>query len=141
MPDIRIAQLVDRFLRRIHAGLHAKAGDFDTDRVGPGGGLILMTLADIEPAPIHTLVRLMARDKSQMTRAIKALEDKGLLARAQSSHDARVCLLQLTPKGHSTVARMQGAIAEVIDGILMPLEPEDRTQLRRLLSKALPEDR
>ncbi|MEO1058707.1 MAG: hypothetical protein AAFY28_17520, partial [Actinomycetota bacterium] len=34
----------DRFMRRLHGGLHARAPEFDTERVGPGGGMILMTL-------------------------------------------------------------------------------------------------
>ena len=103
MPDIDIARLVDRFMRRIHASLNAKASEFDRHRIGPNGGIILLTLAEIEPARIQELVRRMSRDKSQMTRGVQALESKGLIERRAFPDDARVCLLALTPEGRATV--------------------------------------
>ncbi len=139
MQDTNIARLVDRFMRRINGSLRARAREFDHERVGPGGGMILMTLADIEPAPIQEIVRRMARDKSQMTRAIKSLEDKGLIARHQSPDDARVCLLTLTDRGHKSVDRIQHALADVIDDILDPLDPGERKRLEEFLERALTE--
>ena len=135
MQDTNIARLVDRFMRRIHGRLRARAPEFDTERVGPGGGMILMTLADIEPAPIQELVRRMARDKSQMTRAIKSLEDKGLVERGDSPEDARVCLLRLTKQGHATVERIRRALADVLNEILEPLAPGERLKLTEFLER------
>ncbi|MEL6801822.1 MAG: hypothetical protein AAFO80_18280 [Pseudomonadota bacterium] len=68
MPEIEIGQLVDRFMRHIHADLGRKAPTFDKERVGPAGGMVLMALADQEPVAIHKLLRSIARDKAQITR-------------------------------------------------------------------------
>ncbi|MEL6216767.1 MAG: MarR family transcriptional regulator, partial [Pseudomonadota bacterium] len=80
-PDIEVARLVDRLMRRIHASLNAAAPDFDRHGVGPAGGILLLTLADIEPARVHDLATQISRDKSQVTRGIQALERKGLIVR------------------------------------------------------------
>ncbi|MEM6463252.1 MAG: MarR family transcriptional regulator [Pseudomonadota bacterium] len=137
LPDVEIGQFVDRFMRRIHADLGRKAHAFDPERVGPAGGLILMTLADIEPAPIHELVRLIARDKSQVTRALQSLGRKGLIDRSMSAADGRVCVLSLTEKGAETVERLRLALAESIDKVLTPLAPDEKRMLKSLLRKAL----
>ncbi|MEM9334560.1 MAG: MarR family transcriptional regulator [Pseudomonadota bacterium] len=139
MQDTTIAIQVDRFMRRIHGGLNARASEFDTENVGPGGGMILMTLADVEPAPVQLVARLMARDKSQMTRAIKSLEKKGLIARASEASDARVSLLRLTARGRKAVSRMQGALATVIGEILTPLNRKEKQQLEDFLTRIDPD--
>lgn len=135
MPDIEIARLVDRFMRRIHASLNAKAPEFDAHGVGPGGGMLLLTLAEIEPAPVQELVRQMSRDKSQMTRAIKPLERKGLIERRELPEDARVCLLALTPAGHETVCVLQQAVADVLADILSEYSDAERQALKELLRR------
>ncbi|MEM1412791.1 MAG: MarR family transcriptional regulator [Pseudomonadota bacterium] len=138
MQETDIAVHIDRFMRGIHGGLNARAADFDTEHVGPGGGKLLMTIADIEPAPMQQVARLMARDKSQMTRAIKALENKGLVQRASDPGDARVTLLQLTRKGRRTVERIQKALGEVIGELLSPLGAEERRLLGTLMARVDP---
>ena len=135
MPDTDIAFLVDRFMRKIQSRLQAKSEEFDTERVGPGGGMILMTMAETGPVPIQEIVRRMARDKSQMTRALKSLESKGLIARSACDGDARVCLVRLSDKGEQTVARLQAVLSEVIGDIVAPLGEEDRVRLKALLAQ------
>ncbi len=130
-----IAYLVDRFMRRIAAGLHNRAVEVDTDRVGPLGGMILLTLADIEPAPIHRLVDQMGRDKSQMTRLIKTLEGKGMIERRGSADDRRVSVLQLTEKGRGFVTEIKKILSDVIDGILAPVPADERQGLIEALRK------
>lgn len=136
MPDIEIGQLVDRFMRHIHGDLGRKAPSFDTQRVGPAGGMVLMTLADQEPVAIHELVRSIARDKAQITRLLQALGNKGLVEKFQSPTDGRVCMLQLTAKGQDTVAGLRLALAETIEGLLDPLDGRERETLKLLLKKA-----
>ncbi|MEL6837767.1 MAG: MarR family transcriptional regulator [Pseudomonadota bacterium] len=136
MPDIEIGQLVDRFMRQIHCDVGRKAPTFDADRIGPAGGMVLMALADQEPVPIHVLVRSISRDKAQITRLLHTLENKGLVAKSQSHVDGRVCILQLTPKGRDTVARLRLALAETIAGLLGPLDHHECDALKSLLRKA-----
>ena len=130
-----IAYLVDRFMRRISANLHDKALEIDTERVGPFGGMILLTLSDIEPTPITKLVEQMGRDKSQMTRAIQTLENKGMIARHASDEDRRVSLLQLTEKGRAFVGDIKKILSGVIDDILVPVSARERKVLIEALRK------
>ncbi len=122
-------------MRRIHSTLHTRAAEFDTHKLGPNTAMALLTLADIEPAPIQALVRTMNRDKSQITRMLAKLEDTGLVRRAADPVDGRVTLLSTTEAGAAAVLRIQAAVAEVIDGILQPLPEPDRETLRSLLSR------
>ncbi|MEO1796843.1 MAG: MarR family transcriptional regulator [Pseudomonadota bacterium] len=135
-PDIEVGQLVDRFMRSIHADLGRKAPVFDKERVGPAGGMVLMALADQEPTAIHELVRTIARDKAQVTRLLQTLGIKGLVEKSQSPDDGRVCVIQLTPTGRETVARLRYALAETIDDLLSPLSGQERDTLKALLAKA-----
>lgn len=129
------AQLVDRFVRRIHAELSERAPAVDTDRVGPWGGMALMALADAGPLPILDLAARMARDKSQTTRKIKEMEAKGLIARQTARHDARVSVIGLTPKGERLVAQLKQVLGGVLDDLLAPLAPAERAQFHALLEK------
>ncbi|MEM1200464.1 MAG: MarR family transcriptional regulator [Pseudomonadota bacterium] len=130
-----IAYLVDRFMRRISANLHDKALSVDVDRVGPFGGMILLTLSDTEPVSMHALVAHMGRDKSQMTRAVKSLEAKGMIARHGCPDDGRVSVLQLTDKGRTFVADIKEVLSGVIDEILSPVSAGERQSLIAVLRK------
>jgi len=130
-----IAYLVDRFMRRISANLHEKALAIDPERVGPFGGMILLTLAETEPTPISRLVTQMGRDKSQMTRAIKSLEDKGMIERRIAENDARVSILELTEKGRLLVGEIKGVLSVVVGELLTPVSAEERQALVEILRK------
>lgn len=136
IPDIEVGQLVDRFMRHIHADLGRKAPTFDPEKVGPAGGMVLMALADHEPVAIHELVRTIARDKAQVTRLLQSLGTKGLIEKSQSPVDGRVCVLRLTAQGWETVTRLRYAVAETIDSLLEPLSTQERDSLKVLLRKA-----
>ncbi|MEL6680298.1 MAG: MarR family transcriptional regulator [Pseudomonadota bacterium] len=137
MQDTDLALLIDRFMRRIHFGLQSKAHAFDTARVGPGGGIVLLTLSEMGCPSLHDLTRRVARDKSQMTRTIRSLEAKGLVLRQTSPQDARVSLISLTEDGKQVVQGLQRAVADTIGEILAPLSETDEEALRHLLAKAL----
>ena len=138
MPeDPNLALLLDRFVRRLHLSLQRKAPGFDTHRIGPGGAMILLTLAEIGDAPMLSLSRMLARDKSQMTRGVRALEEKGLVQRMTSRRDARVTVISLTAEGRSVVGTHQRIVAETIDEILSPLGGAKSEELKSLLVLAL----
>ncbi|WP_415404669.1 MarR family winged helix-turn-helix transcriptional regulator [Tateyamaria sp. SN3-11] len=124
-------------MRRIHSGVHAKAHVFDTERVGPGGGFVLLTIAEMGCPELHELTKRVARDKSQMTRTIRTLESKGLVARKTASHDARVTVVFLTDAGQDAVRAIQHAVAETIGEILAPISESDADLLKSLLHRAL----
>lgn len=134
---LALALDIDRFMRRIHANLHPKAQAIDEEKVGPLGGMVLMTIAENEPVSIQKLTRHLARDKAQMTRLIQMLERKALLHRAQSSDDGRVSLISLTARGHTLVAGFQAGLAEVVEDLLEGVGAAERHQFSATLRKVL----
>lgn len=139
MQNTELALLIDRFMRKIHFGLQSKSHAFDRERVGPGGGIVLLTLADMGCPGLNELTRRVARDKSQMTRTIRSLETKGLVARKASPEDARVSLVYLTREGETVVDELRKAVAETIGEILAPISKQEEEVLRGLLERALME--
>lgn len=137
MQDTELALLIDRFMRRIHFGLQAKAPSFDKEGVGPGGGVILLTIAEMGHPEMNELTTRVARDKSQMTRTIRSLERKGLVERRVSPRDARASLLSLSPAGEIVVGQIRAAVTETISDILAPISQSEKARLGDLLRKAL----
>ncbi|MEM8798116.1 MAG: MarR family transcriptional regulator, partial [Pseudomonadota bacterium] len=137
MQDTDLALLVDRLMRSIHFGLQERAPGFDREGVGPGGGIVLMTLADTGQISLNDLTKRVARDKSQMTRMIRSLEGKGLIERAVSPKDARVTLVMLTPKGKEIVGELRATVAEVIGEILTPISKDEKETLKTLLQRVV----
>ncbi|MEL7116467.1 MAG: MarR family transcriptional regulator [Pseudomonadota bacterium] len=124
---------LDRLVRRIHVSLSNKALDFDPDRIGPAGAMLILTLDELGCVPMQTLAKNMHRDKSQMTRIVQMLERKELLTRQTSEADARVTLVALSEKGRALVATHQAALAETLDDLLGHLSDQDVAVLTRLL--------
>lgn len=137
MRNTELALLIDRFMRGIHFGLQARAPGFDREGVGPGGGVVLMTLKDAGRISLNDLTKRVARDKSQMTRMIKSLETKGLVAREASPNDQRVSMVFLTPKGETITGELMGAVAEVVDEILAPISEVEKRTLKDLLARVV----
>lgn len=138
MQETDLALLVDRFMRNIHFGLQNRASDFDKKAVGPGGGIVLMTLSDTGPISLNELTRRVARDKSQMTRTIRSLETKGLVGRETSPDDARVSVVSLTDDGQAVVTDLMQAVSEVINDILEPISNDEKRTLKTLLARVFP---
>ena len=137
MQDTDLALLVDRFMRSIHFGLQERAPSFDRESVGPGGGIVLMTLADTGRISLNELTKRVARDKSQMTRMIRSMEAKGLVVREVSQNDRRVSLICLTSKGAEVADELLQAVAEVVGEILGPISETERQTLRDLLARVV----
>ncbi len=135
LHETELALLVDRFMRQIHFGLQSRASNFDRKSVGPGGGIILMTLAEMGCTGLNELTNRVARDKSQMTRTIQSLERKGLVLREPSLTDGRVSMVSLTPEGVKVVQELMAAVSNVIDEILEPISSTDKQTLKRLLQR------
>lgn len=137
MADVELALLIDRFMRRIHSSLQSKASDFDTENVGPAGGMVLLTIADLGTPEMHRLTERFARDKSQMTRIVNSLETKGLVARKTSELDARVSIVSLTSSGEKVVATLKSVLTETINDILKPASGTEKQLLAEVLRRVL----
>jgi DNA-binding MarR family transcriptional regulator len=97
--------------------------------------MILLTIEELQPTPILTLVARMARDTSQITCALKALETKGVGQRQHTAEDGRVVMTVLTEYGTRMVEVLHDTLAETIHGILSLLSPADQAKLGALLDR------
>lgn len=130
-----LAFQVDRLMRRLNAGIEARAPEFDTERVGPIGGMILLTIAEVQPVPMQVVADIMARDKGQLSRTVSTLERRGLINREPNMADQRSSLLRLTSKGDTLVDAIKGALTEVLGNVLDPLTDDERTELLQMLKR------
>ena len=130
-----LAYQIDRLMRRMNAGITARAPRFDPDRIGPIGGMILLTLADLEPVTMQRVADMMARDKAQLSRTISVLERRGLIERSAHGSDKRSSLLSLTSSGAKFVETIKHSLTDVLDDVLAPLSEPERRQLLALLEK------
>ena len=82
-----------------------------------------------------TLSRLVGIDRSTIADVVRRLRDRGLVARARDTRDARRNTVRLTPHGAAIVEHLTAEIARVHERLLAPLEAEEQAQLVRLLTK------
>ncbi len=84
-------------------------------------------------APQQALVQALGRDKGQMARLIRDLEDHGLLTRSTDERDRRVWRLYLTPEGATRSAWFSALEAQVAQDLMGHLSPEDSEVVGRVL--------
>ncbi|MEM6290525.1 MAG: MarR family transcriptional regulator [Myxococcota bacterium] len=133
MDDHELAILLDRLMRRFGAGIHQRARTVDVHGVGPLGGMLLTQLAEMNPARLSDLVSSMHRDKSQMTRVVRRLEQSGLLMRSQDPDDGRAVVVSLTPAGLEQVRVIREVMSDVVGELFKPLDDESRATLLDVL--------
>lgn len=131
----RLAQELDRVVRKIDAHMHKRMPQKDTARIGPMGALLLMQLEASQPCSIQTLANAMGRDNSQLTRLIRDLEQKGVLARKPHETDKRISLLHLTDGGQEFLSGAKDTLTEVVEMVAEPLGMEERRMLVDILDK------
>jgi DNA-binding MarR family transcriptional regulator len=68
---------------------------------------------------------------------LNELEDLGYVARIRDSEDRRKHNVGLTDKGATALERAETELRQLEDEVLSGLSADERTQLRRLLAKAL----
>ena len=132
---VDLAIKIDRLMRMINAELNPMASEFDREKVGPIGGMLLLTLGDAEPLNLRAIITRMGRDKSQITRLVQSLERKGLVAKERCSEDARELVLRLTPKGRQQLVLIQNALAGIVETIVAPLSPIEMQQFSVVLDR------
>lgn len=135
-----LALNIDRLMRRIHAELHPRAADFDHHQVGPLGGMLLLTVGEHGSIDIQSVVDLLGRDKSQISRLIQRFERKGLLTREKSATDARVSVLSLTKLGKEQVESIKDVLTVIVDGLFNALPAGEKATFAKTLERVLAED-
>lgn len=83
---------------------------------------------------LQHLVQCTGRDKAQVTRRVRALEERKLVRRERDVEDQRSFRLYLTDEGSGLEKRMRAVRATINRKLFSRLDAGEREQLRRLLN-------
>ena len=111
----------------------AIASEFE---LSPPQVMALRQLDPDEPKPMSELALALRCDNSNVTGIVDRLEDRGLVERRSATHDRRVKMLAVTPRG----AEVRERLAERLEQAPAPLarlSPEDQRTLRDIMRRAL----
>lgn len=96
---------------------------------------VIAKLHEVGPSSQNSLGRQTAMDNSTINGVVARLMERGLLDKAASPDDKRMHLIQLTPEGQRTVARVLPMAAEITRMTLAPLSRTEQATLLRLLKR------
>jgi DNA-binding MarR family transcriptional regulator len=114
----------------------AVASEFD---LSPPQVRALGMLDPERPVPMSELAGALHCDNSNVTGIVDRLEDRGLVERRSASHDRRVKMLAVTPRGAELRARLAERLEEAPEP-LARLSPDDQRALRDIMRRALDRD-
>lgn len=102
-----------------------------------GEGRCLAAVGSFAPLSVKDVARQANLDKSQASRAVQSLVDKGLVAKQSSPVDGRGVVLTLTAQGRRVWQRVMAVIERRNEEILACLDAAERRELDRLLGRVL----
>jgi DNA-binding MarR family transcriptional regulator len=83
------------------------------------------------------IATIMCVDANMVVNLLNSLENRGFAVRERDPDDRRKHIVRITPKGTRALVRAEGVIEESGDRVLGALDDAERTELRKLLAKAL----
>ena len=102
---------------------------------------LLALLRDTGALPQNELCDLMHLTQNTVVTWLNELEDLGFVSRVRDAEDRRKHNVALTAKGEAALERAETELRRLEDEALGGLNADERTQLRRLLAKALESER
>ena len=87
------------------------------------------------PLGIGELAELCGRDYTTVSRQVSKLEGLGLVGRQVNAQDARIKEAVITEQGRTMTRALDGAREKLFKAVLADWEPQDVTELARLLRK------
>lgn len=97
----------------------------------------LAVLHFLHEAPLQELATNAAIQKSQMSRTVASLEERGLIGRKNHPVDRRSTIMQLTPRGVRMVEEVLATSRARNAALLANLSLEEREQLMTLMARVL----
>lgn len=134
-PSLRVnlgwalATLLREYQKRVEAALAEL----------PGGARAFLVMSLVERETCHSQIAIAARlglDKTTLTYLIDGLEQAGLVKRTPDPQDRRSRHINLTAKGHNTLARFTEAVEAVERQVLSRLSAADAAQFQNMLVAA-----
>lgn len=98
---------------------------------------ILATLHHDGELPQNLLCDMMRTTQNTVVTWLNELEDQGYITRLRDPHDRRKHNVAITEAGADALERAESELRKLEDETLGGLTTDERTQLRRLLAKAL----
>ena len=98
---------------------------------------MLAALRDEGELPQILLCDMMRTTQNTVVTWLNELEEAGYVSRVRDPDDRRKHNVALTDKGATALERAEGELRKLEDSVLAGLNADERTQLRRLLAKAV----
>ena len=121
-----LAKLIDR---------HADYTDLEPVRISSAEGRVLAVIGFNKVLSVVQVAKKANLDKSQGSRAVVSLVDKGLIEKRQQKQDARAFDLSLTEKGKQVYEEVVALIMHRNDIAMKTLSPEEQQNLLNLMNK------
>jgi DNA-binding MarR family transcriptional regulator len=121
-----------RLWRRVYANATQETLGMNLKQV-----TMLVALRDQGDLPQTTLCDMMKLTQNTVVTWLNELEDLGYVARLRDPDDRRKHNVTLTAKGATALERAEAELRRLEDEAFSGLNADERTQLRRLLAKAL----
>lgn len=132
MANSRSVPHLTRLTRRVYANTTVESLGMNLKQVS-----MLVALRDQGDLPQTTLCDMMKLTQNTVVTWLNELEDLGYVSRLRDPDDRRKHNVTLTPKGTAALERAETELRRLEDEALSGLNADERTQLRRLLAKAL----
>lgn len=121
-----LAKLIDR---------HADYTDLEPVRISSAEGRVLAVIGFNKVLSVVQVAKKANLDKSQGSRAVVSLVDKGLIEKRQQKQDARAFDLSLTEKGKQVYEEVVALIMHRNDIAMKTLSAEEQQNLLNLVNK------
>ncbi|MGB6692478.1 MAG: helix-turn-helix domain-containing GNAT family N-acetyltransferase [Terracidiphilus sp.] len=125
-PEIAAFRHFNRFYTRL-LGLFGNS--YVSSKLSLTEGRVLFELAINRMSGATDIAGELSLDPGYLSRVLRKLEEKGIVARSTSPADARNAILRLTKKGKQVFADLDRRSAEQARGVLEPLTPATRAAL------------
>jgi MarR family transcriptional regulator for hemolysin len=133
-----VTEFAGQLFFRLWRASHVRAADaLGSVGLTPALFALLNVIGAREGAIQQELGSAMGIDRSTMVSLIDQLESAGLAKRRPSATDRRARQIAITPKGRRLLQRARAMISETEDEIFAGLTAEERSELVRLLRRAL----
>jgi len=121
-----------RLARRVNANASQELLGMNLKQVA-----MLASLRERGDMPQTELCGAMKTTQNTVVTWLNELEEAGFVSRVRDPEDRRKHNVAITEKGAAALERAEAELRRLEDEALAPLSADERTQLRRLLAKAL----
>ncbi|WP_447554404.1 MarR family winged helix-turn-helix transcriptional regulator [Vreelandella sp. EE22] len=135
--ELDLDQFLPYRLGRLADSISQSLADFYATRyqINVAQWRVLAWLSHCDDLTAKKICAYTNMDKARVSRAIQALEDRGLIQRSPSSHDQRQHNLHLTEKGRETLSKLIPEAQDWEAKLVTPLSASEYRDLFNLMRK------